>query len=324
MRLYIDVKTNIPDLCLDHLTIRLNTGKEVRLDWESSEVMNSKDGFYAIYRGIALDEVYAKGHLNELENLRVLNVGMYSQAHAGQPCEFMLRELHFVENNGELEFKGNLYSLEDKPWFRLENFNQLIANDEDYEFMDPDTDVVFTVQSRWLQDYFGVDNAIQLEAVLEFSNEADPREILSDARKEPVYSNLHVHGYLPPSYEEAEAWLQRNGHPYPASCFVEIFINGAAKERQSQHWEAVANDYCLPDFDRWQHFQDILGTTCSWSCFCTCANALHEEDIDVMDIDIDKGGERAQPALNEQIDAARQVNSGKEFSASRTVPEHTI
>ena len=51
-------------------------------------------------------------------------------------------------------------------------------------------EMLYTVKSGWLQDYFGVDNHTQLEALLTNSEDWDPTEILADARKEPELSGL--------------------------------------------------------------------------------------------------------------------------------------
>lgn len=53
-------------------------------------------------------------------------------------------------------------------------------------------ETLFTVKSSWLQNYFGVDNHTQLEALLTNSEDWDPTEILNVARNEPEVSGLSI------------------------------------------------------------------------------------------------------------------------------------
>lgn len=53
-------------------------------------------------------------------------------------------------------------------------------------------ETLFSVKSNWLQNFLGVDNHTQLEALLTTSEEWDPTEILDAACKEPVLSGLSV------------------------------------------------------------------------------------------------------------------------------------
>ncbi len=57
-------------------------------------------------------------------------------------------------------------------------------------------ETLFSVKSGWLQDYFGVDNRAQLQALLTNSDEWDPTEILRDAGMEPEVSGLSIEGAL--------------------------------------------------------------------------------------------------------------------------------
>ena len=76
----------------------------------------------------------------------------------------------------------------------------ILEREEDIELNSTELDddgftireTLFSVKSGWLQDYLGVDNQAQLEALLTNSEEWDPTEILKDARNEPELSGLSV------------------------------------------------------------------------------------------------------------------------------------
>ena len=93
------------------------------------------------------------------------------------------------------------------------------------------------------------------------------------------------HSYCAPTRDEVEAYLRRHGRPdLVIECIVDEFISHDNASRREQYWEAVANDYYLGDFDRWQHFEDVIGTECSWNCFIMCDRAFSEEEIEILEL----------------------------------------
>ena len=87
-----------------------------------------------------------------------------------------------------------------------------------------------------------------------------------------------------PSRDEVIDWFQRNGQSEPYEGWIENFISPLNEDRKEQYWEAIALDYELFEFDRWQHFQDVIKHECSYDCYLTCSNALWKEDIEVLEL----------------------------------------
>lgn len=87
-----------------------------------------------------------------------------------------------------------------------------------------------------------------------------------------------------PTREMIEDWFHRNGHPEPYKGWIDKFFWHPDEDRREQHWEAVMNDYELCDFDRWQHFQDVMGIECSWETFRPIMDSLWAADIEILDL----------------------------------------
>ena len=104
---------------------------------------------------------------------------------------------------------------------------------------------------------------------------------------------MPVPGGTIPTREMIEDWFHRNGYPEPSKDWIDTFFWHPDEARREQHWEAVLNDYELCDFDRWQHFQDVMTTACSWRTFKPIMDALYAEDIEVLDLG---RGEPVSPA----------------------------
>lgn len=61
-----------------------------------------------------------------------------------------------------------------------------------------------------------------------------------------------------------------------------------AIKRPDQAKEAIQNNYCLTDFDRWQQIQDVLfgnGTeSLDWETSQKIIDLLYEKDIEVLEL----------------------------------------
>lgn len=108
------------------------------------------------------------------------------------------------------------------------------------------------------------------------------------------------HGFNAPSRGEVEAYFSRNGRPDPETDWIENFMYHPKESRREQHWEAIANDYELCDFDRWQHLQDVMGLACSWGTFRSCNSELWEQDIEILDLE--KGDSDLRAWMEENLD----------------------
>ena len=95
MTLYLEVTTTIPDLFIDYIEIRLASGESASLNWDESEIYRNPDGFGAKYKGVYFGEEPANGRLDELRDMVITDIGLYSDT---------IPEIEFVDNGRSLEF----------------------------------------------------------------------------------------------------------------------------------------------------------------------------------------------------------------------------
>lgn len=108
MQLYLTAKTDIDDLVIDYIEVELKNGRTVSLNWDISYVDRTSDGFYGHYLGVCFDEDSAVGRLHELEGMKILTVGTYSEDHGGEgEHPVIITFMEFTES-ASLEFK-NVY-----------------------------------------------------------------------------------------------------------------------------------------------------------------------------------------------------------------------
>ena len=62
------------------------------------------------------------------------------------------------------------------------------------------------------------------------------------------------------------------------ASLMELYIE------DKQFREAVENNYALCDYDRWKHFQNVIGTDKKKENFLQINNILWEEDIEVLEL----------------------------------------
>ena len=106
MQLYLTAKTDIDDLVIDYIEVELKNGRTVSLNWDGSFVERTSDGFCARYNGVCFDEDGAAGRLNELDGMKVLTVGTYSEDHGGEgEHPVMIEYMKFTES-ASLEFEN--------------------------------------------------------------------------------------------------------------------------------------------------------------------------------------------------------------------------
>ena len=96
MVLYLKTRTNIQDLLIDSIEVRLSSGREVLLTWDESDISRTDFGFEARYKGVYFDEDYANGQIDELKGMQVLDITFSSES--------KMYHLFFVE---EMEFEDN-------------------------------------------------------------------------------------------------------------------------------------------------------------------------------------------------------------------------
>ena len=60
MILYLKAKTNLSDLSIDFIEVKLKSGKIVSLNWDETEYDNEDSVFEAKYKGVYFGEEYAR------------------------------------------------------------------------------------------------------------------------------------------------------------------------------------------------------------------------------------------------------------------------
>ena len=80
MILYLHAVTSVSDLIIDYIEVRLKSGKNVSLNWDESDIDRGENGFTARYKGLYFGEEYANGRIDELQDMQVAEIGLYSEA----------------------------------------------------------------------------------------------------------------------------------------------------------------------------------------------------------------------------------------------------
>lgn len=107
MILSIKAITNVPDLIIDYIEIKLRSGEEVSLNWDESYIDRTQFGFHAKYKGVYFGEEYANGRLGDLCGLKIEDIGFYSEADVGiDDMKFDIFEMEFEEEGSRLTISG--------------------------------------------------------------------------------------------------------------------------------------------------------------------------------------------------------------------------
>lgn len=107
MTLYLDARTNCSDLMVDFIEVQLSNGEVVSLNWDQSGIDRDDAGFSARYKGVYLGEEHANGRLNNLREMKIQMVQVYTEL--GIPVTFQIDEMFFVDAEEELRFKSPSY-----------------------------------------------------------------------------------------------------------------------------------------------------------------------------------------------------------------------
>lgn len=113
MDLFLKATTNVPDIIIDFIEVKLKSGKTVSLNWGRSNETNfesdSSTSFFAEYYYLYFDEEDAEGKLNELKDLSVVAVGLYSETYP--VADINIEKMTFADGEEALIFE-NVYSAE--------------------------------------------------------------------------------------------------------------------------------------------------------------------------------------------------------------------
>lgn len=102
MILYLKAKTNLSDLSIDFIEVKLKSGKIVSLNWDETEYDNEDSVFEAKYKGVYFGEEYANGKLHELIGMEISHIQLYTEKDTGY---FELVRMEFADRNDALIFE---------------------------------------------------------------------------------------------------------------------------------------------------------------------------------------------------------------------------
>lgn len=139
MRLYLTAKTNIPDVYVDFIEVRLSSGEVVSLNWDESDISRSDDGFSARYKGVYFNEEYANGRIEDLKGLEIIDIGLYFESTVS--AHFEIEEMLFEDGDKSLiiccpyipcECSGLKDIITKSIWEKLDNAKQRseVSNDK--------------------------------------------------------------------------------------------------------------------------------------------------------------------------------------------------
>lgn len=112
MDLFLNATTNIPDLIIDFIEIRLKSGKIVPLNWERSSVTRFESnpaGFDAEYFGLCFDEDLVQDKPDVLKDLSVTSLELYSETCS--VADICIKKMSFTDGETTLTLE-DVYSAE--------------------------------------------------------------------------------------------------------------------------------------------------------------------------------------------------------------------
>lgn len=98
MVLYLSASTDLEDLVIDYIEVRLATGETVSLNWDESDIERLATGFNARYKGVYFGEEYANGKLDSLREMQIDKIGINTES--GSYSDIVITEMIF-EDAGE-------------------------------------------------------------------------------------------------------------------------------------------------------------------------------------------------------------------------------
>ena len=98
MRLYLSVDTDIEDLEIDYIEVKLVTGEIMTVNWDESDIAREDNGFDARYKGVYFDEEYANGKLSCLYGMQIEYINLYTESDSDS--DIVITDMTF-EDEGE-------------------------------------------------------------------------------------------------------------------------------------------------------------------------------------------------------------------------------
>lgn len=105
MTLYLTAKTEITDLTIDFIEVELKSGNTVSLNWDASWITRCGNEIRADYEGVCFDEETAAGKIDELQDMRIVKVGMYSDELGEGQYPLTIESMEFYDGSKSLTFQ---------------------------------------------------------------------------------------------------------------------------------------------------------------------------------------------------------------------------
>ena len=103
MILYLSVSTDLEDLVIDYIEVKLATGATVSLNWDESDIERLDGGFRARYKGVYFNEEYANGKIGSLREMQIDGIGIYSEF--GSYSDIVIAEMIFEDAGEQYELE---------------------------------------------------------------------------------------------------------------------------------------------------------------------------------------------------------------------------
>lgn len=103
MILYLEAKTNIKDVFIESIEVKLNNNEIVYLTWDESHISREKDTFSAKYKGVYFNDDYANEKIDLLKGAYITYVELYYEEEYESPY-LVLKDMFFEDGNNELDF----------------------------------------------------------------------------------------------------------------------------------------------------------------------------------------------------------------------------
>ncbi len=106
MTLHLVATTCVPDLVIDFIEVRLQSGETVSLNWDTSRTEHHNGKLNALYNGVCFNEEPAKGMLVRLAGMHIEDIGLYAESQGGEgDYPLSIDKMEFYDENDTLSFE---------------------------------------------------------------------------------------------------------------------------------------------------------------------------------------------------------------------------